>query len=154
MRDRGYPSMIWLTVLISVFLYPFLPDKCLTGWHAWKEIIVIYVKTREHRLMVKTEFLMHDGVLCIWTWLGSTHKQVIDLCMLKAIIYQLLHNLGGLLINSLFWNFKFVRVCSLVGRYFLQYVYSKKGLKLCSSLMSRTRIYFHVYIIQDFPLRL
>jgi len=53
--------------------------------------------------MVKTEFLMHDGVLCIWTWLGSTHKQVIDLCMLKAIIYQLLHNLDGLLINSLFW---------------------------------------------------
>jgi len=47
--------------------------------------------------------------------------------------------------------FKFVRVCSLAGRYFYN-VYMVKSLKLYFPLMSRTIIYFHVNIILDFPI--
>ena len=48
-------------------------------------------------------------------------------------------------------NFKFVRVCSLVGKYFYNMYYKEKK-KLCLPLISRTIIYFHVYIILDFPI--
>jgi len=48
-------------------------------------------------------------------------------------------------------NFKFVRVCSHVGRYFYN-VCIVKSLKLCFPQMSRTIIYAHVYIIKDFPI--
>ena len=50
-----------------------------------------------------------------------------------------------------FWKFKLVRVSSLVGRYFYS-VFMVKSLKLCFPLMSRTIIYFHAYILLDFPI--
>ena len=50
-----------------------------------------------------------------------------------------------------FWNLEFVRVCSLDGRIFYN-VYTVKSLKLYFPLVSRTIIYFHVYIISDFPI--
>jgi len=51
---------------------------------------------------------------------------------------------------SYFLNVKFVRVYSLVSRYFCNMYLVKKSLKLCFPLMLRTMIYFHVYIILDF----
>jgi len=48
-------------------------------------------------------------------------------------------------------NFKFVRVCSLVGRYFYN-MYIVTKMKLCLPLMLRTPKYVHVNIILDFPI--
>ena len=50
-----------------------------------------------------------------------------------------------------FRNFKFVRVSSLVGRYFYNVCIVKK-IKLYFPQMSRTIIYVHVYIMLDFPI--
>jgi len=47
--------------------------------------------------------------------------------------------------------FKFVRVTSLVDRYFYN-MYIVKSKKLCFPSMLRTIIYFHVYIIFGFPI--
>jgi len=45
-----------------------------------------------------------------------------------------------------FLVFKFVRVCSLIGRYSIN-VYIVESLKLCFPLMLRILIYFHVNMI-------
>ena len=51
-----------------------------------------------------------------------------------------------------FRNCKFVRVSYLFGRYFYDIICIVKCLKLCFPLMSRTIVYFHVYITLDFPI--
>ena len=61
----------------------------------------------------------------------------------------------SLIRNSLF-SFEgqlcsFSWVLSLMGRYFY-IMYIVKILKLCFSLLLRTIIYFHVYVILDFPI--
>ena len=72
-------------------------------------------------------------------------------CSLRATTTH--HSLSFAYQNPIpyFRNYKFVRVSSLVGRHFYT-MYLIKSLKLCFPLTSRTLIYFHVYIIIDFPI--
>ena len=51
-----------------------------------------------------------------------------------------------------FRKFKFVRVCSLVGRYFYNIYLVNKFQILFFFNVKDQKIYFHVYIILDFPI--
>jgi len=76
----------------------------------------------------------------------------IVLCSLKTKINRFLITLISCRIFNIYlFNFKFVRVIYLVGRYFYN-MYIVNSLKLCFPYLSRTTLYFHVYIILDFPI--
>ena len=77
---------------------------------------------------------------CQWFEIGSTHQW-----------YKKTLSIPSFRLRD---NSVYVHECSpFLGRtIFLQYVYSKKCLKLCTPLMLRTIIYFHVYIMYDFPI--
>ena len=62
-------------------------------------------------------------------------------------------SIGRLRTIPYFRYFQFIRVSSLVGRYFYNmYNIIAKKFEIVFPLVSKTIVYFHVYIILDFPI--
>jgi len=75
-------------------------------------------------------------------------------CKVIVLYQRIMH--GGMLVYSAkigtCLGIRLVSMCSYATIIDVTIPYFRKSLKLCCFLMSRTMVYFHVYIILDFPI--